>query len=393
MHQFVVRFVMAAACVGVLADAHPAAFRARGTTDYVITQLGSLGGTSSRGDSINDLGWIAGFSNLAGDASRHATLWVNRTTIDLGTLGGPNSSVVWPVKNTLGVVAGITQTAVPDPLHENWSCSAFLPLATATGYQCIGFVWFGGVMRPLPTLGGTHGFATGVNDWGQIVGWAENAVHDVTCVAPQVLQFRAVEWQPITDRVVELPVYPGDTSSAATAINDRGQIVGISGICDQAVGRFTAAHAVMWDRGQVAKIGDLGGATWNTPMAINERGDVAGFASLPGDDPNNPNLRAFFWTKRGGIVNLQTLAGDATSQASGINAFDQIVGTSCPAAGRCNAFVWDGGQLIDLNHHIAGSYPYHLETAQDINDEGRITGRSVNLQTGERFAIVATPVR
>ncbi len=394
MHQFVVRLVMAAACVGVLADAHPAAFRARGTTDYIITQLGSLGGTSSRGDSINDLGWIAGFSNVAGDTSRHAALWIgdSRTPIDLGTLGGPNSSVVWPIKDHLGIIAGISQTAMTDPFHENWSCSAFLPAATATGFQCVGFVWFDGVMRQLPTLGGTHGFATGVNDVGQIVGWAENAVHDPTCVAPQVLQFRAVEWQPITDRIVELPLIPGDTASAATAINDRGQIVGISGICDQAVGRFTAAHAVLWDRGRVTDIGNLGGVTWNTPMAINERGDVAGFASQAGDDPNNPNLLAFFWTKRGGIVNLHTLNGHATSQASGINAGDQVVGTSCPAAGRCSAFIWEGGQMLDLNDHIAGSYPYHLETAQDINNEGQITGRSVNLQTGERFAIVATPL-
>jgi probable HAF family extracellular repeat protein len=300
VHQFVVRLVMAAACVGVLADAHPAAFRARGTTDYIITQLGSLGGTSSRGDSINDLGWIAGFSNVAGDASRHAALWINHSPapIDLGTLGGPNSSVVWPVKDHRGIIVGISQTAMPDPFHESWSCSAFLPAATATGFQCVGFVWFAGVMRQLPTLGGTHGFATGVNDEGQVVGWAENTVHDPTCVAPQVLQFRAVEWQPITDRIVELPLIPGDTSSAATAINDRGQIVGISGICDQAVGRFTAAHAVLWDRGDVTDIGNLGGVTWNTPMAINERGDVAGFGSQAGDDPNNPNLLAFFWTKR-----------------------------------------------------------------------------------------------
>ena len=63
-----------------------------------------------------------------------------------------------------------------------------------TGYQCLGFVWEDGVMRPLPTLGGTNGFATGANNKGQIVGWAENTVHDPTCVAPQVLQFRAVVW-------------------------------------------------------------------------------------------------------------------------------------------------------------------------------------------------------
>lgn len=390
MQKLVVRFVMAAASIGVLAEIHPAAFTSSGTHAYVITTLASLGGTSSRGDSINNLGWVAGFSNVSGNATRHATLWAFGAQIDLHTLGGPNSSVVWPVKNTTGILAGISQTAMPDPLNENWSCSAFLPAATATGFQCVGFVWDHGVMQALPTLGGTHGFATGVNDLGQIVGWAENTVHDPTCVAPQQLQFRAVVWDPVTREPVELPLIAGDTSSAATAINNRGQVVGISGICDQAVGRFTAAHAVVWDGGSVTDIGNIGGDTWNTPMAINERGDIAGFGSLAGDDPNNPTLTAFRWTQRGGIENLHTLNGHLTSQATGINARGQIVGLSCPAAGRCHAFLWEDGVMIDLNDH-KGGYPYLLETAQDINDEGQITGRAVNIATGERFAIVATP--
>ena len=36
-------------------------------------------------------------------------------------------------------------------------------------------------MTRLPTLGGTHGFATGTNNLGQTVGWAENTVLDPTC--------------------------------------------------------------------------------------------------------------------------------------------------------------------------------------------------------------------
>ena len=36
------------------------------------------------------------------------------------------------------------------------------------------------------------------------------------------------------------PLVADDTSGAATAINDDGLVVGISGTCDQAVGRHTA---------------------------------------------------------------------------------------------------------------------------------------------------------
>ena len=142
---------------------------------YNVSFLPSNGGTISRGDSINDLGWVAGYSNLAGNTTRHATLWRDGLKFDLGTLGGLNSSVVWPVKNSVGRLAGISQTATPDPNGENWSCSAFFPPATATGFVCLGFTWEGGSMTPLPTLGGPNGFATGSNDRGQTVGWAENS--------------------------------------------------------------------------------------------------------------------------------------------------------------------------------------------------------------------------
>ncbi|HEY7214297.1 MAG TPA: hypothetical protein VIC28_06685, partial [Thermoanaerobaculia bacterium] len=227
---------------------------------------------------------------------------------------------------------------------------------------------------------------------GQVVGWAENTVHDSTCVPPQVLQFRAVFWGPRKSQIQELPPLPGDTSGAATAINDRGQIVGISGTCDQAVGRFTAAHAVLWENGRVRDIGNLGGATWNTPMAINQSGDVVGFASQPGDDPDNPQLRAFLWTRRGGIQNLGTLPGDVYSEAHGINERRQVVGTSCDAAGNCRAFVWEDGVMKDLNALVAPGYTGVLTTAQDIDDRGEITGRAFVASSGERPAFLAMPV-
>jgi probable HAF family extracellular repeat protein len=362
-------------------------------SEYRVTNLSSLGGAVARGNSINNRGWVAGYSNLAVNQSRHATLWLHGAIFDLGTLGGPNSSVVWPVKSNGGLIAGIAQTATPDPLGENWSCAAFFPAATAAGYTCLGFVWEKGVMRALPTLGGNNGFASGANNRGQVVGWAENAVHDPTCAPPQVLQFRAVLWRLERDQIQELPPLPGDTSGAATAINDRGQVVGISGTCDQAVGRFTAAHAVLWENGKVTDIGNLGGRTWNTPTAINQRGDVVGFASQPGDDPDNPQLRAFLWTRRDGIQDLGTLPGDVYSEAHGINERRQVVGISCAADGSCRAFLWQNGVMRDLNTLVTPGYAGILTTAQDINDRGVITGRAFDLETGELPAFVATPIR
>ena len=163
---------------------------------YEEITLPSLGGTLSSGNGINDLEWVTGFSTLAGNQVVRATLWIDGQAVDLGTLGGASSSVVWPIKNTVGLISGISETTTVDQLGEQWSCSAFIP---NTGHTCLGAVWEFGTIRALPTLGGNNGFATGSNDARQVVGWAENTVHDPSCTSPQVLQFRATLWGPGRD--------------------------------------------------------------------------------------------------------------------------------------------------------------------------------------------------
>ncbi len=360
---------------------------------YQLTVLRGLGGTSSLGASINNRGWVAGRSNESGNQTRHATLWRGGVLTDLETLGGPNSAVLWPVKNVLGVVSGITQTDEPDPRRETWSCGFFFPAATRVGYRCVGFRWQNGVMTALPTLpGGFHGFATGTNNLLRTVGWTENGVVDTSCVAPQVYQFRAVIWGP--DSQIErelLPAHVDDTSTAATAINDRGQVVGISGICDQAVGRFSAIRMVLWEKNETTVIPAFGGVAWNTPMAINERGDVVGFANASEADGGNTNFRAFHWRKGQSTRPLPALPGHVTSQATGVNERRQIVGQSCSPEGDCRAVIWERCGVEDLNELI-GDDSVLLTTANDIDDHGRITGQGRDVATGEFVAFVATPL-
>jgi probable HAF family extracellular repeat protein len=359
-------------------------------SQYTITDLPSLGGTNSRANSINNRHWLAGYSNLPGNQSRHGALWRDGALTDLGTLGGPNSAVTFSVKANSGIVAGISQTSTPDPLGEAWSSAAFYPGATGTGFINLGFVWDNGAMRALPTLGGNNGFATGANSHGQIVGWAENSVHDSTCVPPQQLQFRPVVYGPKANQISQLPLPAGDTSGAATGINEQGQAVGISGICDQAVGRFTAKHALLWDKnGKIIDLGNLGAPFWNTPTNISQRGDVVGFAGAP-NDPDGNFLQAFIWTAEGGIQPLGFLPGDVHSEAYGINERRQVVGLSCDADGNCRAFIWENGVMRDLNDFKQPGYTARLEQARDINDAGDISGRSLDF-AGVRRAFLATP--
>ena len=391
--------LIAVCCGATLTPLHaqgPGAAKAR--TQYQVSDLPGLGGTSNGGNSINDQTWVSGYARLP-NRNRHAALWRNSSLTDLFTLGGPNSSVTWNVKNTSGIIVGISQTADAEPLGVAWSSAAFYSTPNNVGYINLGFVWQNNQMRGLPPFpGGNNGFATGANNLGQVVGWAENGVHDPNCCCTQVLQFRPAVWTlgPL-DQTQDLPLIPGDSSGAATAINDNGQIVGISGIYDQAVGRHTARHAVLWENGTVTDIFPNPPAPWwNTPTAINQRGDVVGFAGDPAFVEGDI-LHAFMWTREDGIRQLKPLPHrtppHVDSEAYGINEARQVVGVSCDADGvDCSAVVWNNGTVpTDLNE-LKGSYSATLASAKDINNAGQITGRAVDPITGVLTAYLAVPV-
>jgi probable HAF family extracellular repeat protein len=391
---------LAAVCCGaILAPALaqvPVQTKAR--TQYQVSNLPDFGGTSSGGNSINDQSWAAGYSRFP-DRNRHATLWRNSLLTDLFTLGGPNSSVTWNVKNTQGIIVGISQTADPEPLGEAWSSAFFYSTPNNVGYINLGFVWQNNQMRGLlPFPGGNNSFATGANNLGQAVGWAENGIHDPNCCCTQVLQFLPAVWDIGSgDQIHDLPLIPGDSSGAATAINDNGQIVGISGICDQAVGRHTAKHAVLWENGTVTDIyPDAPAPWWNTSTAINQRGDVVGFAGDPAF-VGGEVLHAFMWTREDGIRQLKPLPNrtpqHVDSEAYGINEARQVVGVSCDADQLdCRAVIWDHRNTpTDLND-FKGSYSGVLVLAKDINNKGEITGRAFDPTTGALKAYLAVPI-
>jgi probable HAF family extracellular repeat protein len=373
------------------------------TERYQVTDLPSLGGTVSRANSINDAGLILGYSRLPDGQSEHATAWLFGRIFDLGTLGGPNSDVAWPVKSSGARIVGISQTADREVLGENWSCAAFFAPATATGHVCRGFVSEFGRLHALPTLGGENSYAAGDNRHGQIAGWAETAVHDPTCEGPgpgksgQVLQFLPVIYGPSPEHIEPLPLIDGDSSGAATAINDRDQAVGISGDCDQAVGRRTARHAVLWEHGKVIDIGHgrLAAPWWNTPAAINDRGVVVGFLGDP-RDVSGDITHAFIWSRQAGLRRLipgDYSANDAdNSTATSINDRGQVVGYYVAADGNLHGFVWDPQEgLQDLNDLKQPGYTNIIQLATDINERGQIAGRAVDPVTGNRTAILISP--
>src|SRR5829696_5076159 len=100
------------------------------------------------------------------------------------------------------------------------------------------------------------------------------------------------------------------SASSATAINDRREVVGISGICDRAFGRLSAKRMVLWKKGRPIEIRNLGGVAWNTPMAINRRGHVVGFANRSSTDGAAFRPRAFLSKHPRKIEDLGALDDD-----------------------------------------------------------------------------------
>lgn len=358
---------------------------------YSVTKLGALGGTSSYASGINNRGWVVGDANLSGDTTEHASLWRNGVATDLGTLGGLNSGIGYPARtDERGLITGNAQTSTVDPLGENWG---LLFTCSPTGGSCqgyqnlvLGFLWQSGAMTALPTLGGNNAVALGgVNNRGQMVGYAENNIQDPSCASPQVLDWEAVIWGPKLGEIHELAPFPGDSVGAAAGINDKGQVVGGSGVCG--FPSFAdSVHAVLWQNGSVIDLGSFGGVTNNGGLAINNRSQVVGLSDLPGDT----TAHAFFW-EDGSMTDLGTLPGDVFSVAEGINDAGQVVGQSCDQSGNCRAFLWQNGVMTDLNTLIPPSSSLSLLDGKDINSQGEIVGSVFDQSNGETLGFLAVP--
>jgi probable HAF family extracellular repeat protein len=336
---------------------------------YTVIDLGTLGGTFSFGGGVNEEGWVNGESTLEGDQIQHAFLWRNEAMVDLRTLGGPNSASGYTL-NDAGVVAGASETSTLNPLGYQF-CD-FDGFTDFPPHDCLPFAWKNGAMTQLPLLQdqygatGNNGVAQQPNDRGEIVGVSENTSLDPTCSSP-ILQQRAVLWR--NGAIHELPLLSGDLNGVPTGVNDYGQIVGFAGT-GQCANEFF--HAMFWQNGEPEDLGSLGGINNNQAQFINNRGQVVGLSDLAGDLTGH----AFLW-QNGVMIDLGTVAGDFSSAGFAINEKDQVVGQSCDVSFNCRAFLWQNGAMTDLNDLTAASSPLYLAVAFGLNSAGEITGLGI----------------
>src|SRR5579863_6781645 len=354
---------------------------------YTVTDLGTLsGGNFSQPFFINRYGLVSGSSNLA-DGNQHATLWLEKLKVDIGApgLGGPNSIAFGD--NDKFQSAGEAETSTPDPNGEDFC-------GFGTHLTCLPFLWQDGEMIQLPTLGGNNGAANAISNRGEVAGFAENSTPDPGCPAPQVLHFEPAVWE--KGAIRKLPTVGGDPDGVAYEINDNGEVAGASGTCTtfnpNFLNNLLAVHALLWENGKATDLGNLGGQTGqaggNAAYSVNNRGEVVGSSDLPGDT----TFHAFLWTRKTGMQDLGTLAGDVASNSISINDAGSVVGLSLDASFNPRAFLWEKGLMTDLNALIAGDAPLYLMTGCSINSRGEITGLGMT-SAGQIHTYLATPIR
>ena len=356
---------------------------------YKITDMGVNNSTDnfSMVMGLNNEGWaenMDGVVNLpitstsTSIASGRAVINVYGLNIDLGTLGGKNSWTNYGGINDRGEAVGLAETSVPDPDGEDMC-------AFGTKITCRPFLWRDGHMMALPTLGGNNGQASAINNRGQIVGISETTVQDSGCPPSKPgKMISPALWE--KGEVRALPTVAGDPDGFVQGINDQGQAVGSSGTCTN-----IATHAVLWENDTAFQLPDLG-HNGNDAYAINDHGQAVGYVSTT----DGSTIVASLWRR--------TRRSHKPRHSAG---------RWCRLCHRHQQPGPGGGKHLQLRGlvpwlHLAGQCddrPEHAHSreiptsssiaASNINERGQISGMATVMSgpdEGKIHAILLTPV-
>ncbi len=247
---------------------------------------------------INDMGVVAGSANFWG---RTGFVWK------------PGGNVQFlPVYSGETIVNGINEAGEV--------VGSITPFNSAQAE--LAFTWSAdGGLRLLPsTSGGRFARAFDINDVGQVVGLDSRVSNSGVVGAAPVLWKLSTgarsELTGLLDNACTEQVengIQGDCAAVAVSINNSGEIAGTIG-----------GRAFRWDPQAGLTMLQLPDDRKSTAAAINAFGDIAGTAMTR----TGKNRTAFVWKRSGEVINLGSLPGKTSTDATGINDAGQVVGFS-----------------------------------------------------------------
>src|SRR5215472_1319835 len=268
-------------------------------------------------------------------------------------------------------VAGAAQTyTVTDlgPTSNNSSGARGINAAgKVTGYANTSstkssvFIYAGGAMKNLGTLGGTTGIGLAINASGQVAGYStlsDGTYRGFIASGGKLTSVGTL----------------ASTYSDAEGINDVGQVTGASSTASGQV------HPYLYSNGKLTDLGTLGGQAsweWNSGEAVNNSGEVVGWSY-----DSQGNFLGFLWTN-GQMQSLGTLGGD-WSQAFAINDLGQITGQAYIDGNiGADAFLYDGGVMQDLGTITSSSGGNgQYSDGLGVNSHGVVVGESTYQKNG-----------
>lgn len=253
-------------------------------------------------------------------------------------------------------------------------------------------------LTDLGTLGGADSRALGINNAGDVVGWAYTGEDEIThaykysygqgsiqdihssgyrseargistngsivgMVVDSTRDLRATLWH---NNLLTHITEPG-VQGVANAINDGGVITGEVHFG----GQESPAHAFIYSNGTMHDIGTLGGPM-SSGLAINSAGNIVG-SSLTGSV--SWQQHAFYYSAVDDTMHdLGTLGGEH-SQANGINGAGHIVGWAWCADGHSEAFVYSLSEktMRGLGSTVGGMNAFS-SGANGVNENGEVVG-------------------
>jgi probable HAF family extracellular repeat protein len=329
---------------------------------YTVTNLGGLGtqyGTTVA-YGLNDAGVAVGYS-IPDTGFFQGFRWVTGTISNLGHLANPAN----PFTSNFSIAEAVNLAGQA----VGWSTFTVNGLDYQHAVQ-----WDGALVRdlgaPAPFLSSA---ATAINRAGAVVG-------TLTKAAGGASGDRGFLWQAGSMTTIGTL---GGRNSAAFGINDTGQVVGNATTGDGAV------HAFVWRDGAITDLGALANGTFSVAVAVNQPGDIVGVSTLV---PATFSSRHAFRYHAGQMVDLGVPPPTARqtfveSFADDINDDGVIVGS---AGGR--AFLYRDGAWTDLNTLIPANSGWVLTTAVAINNAGQIVGTGT-VNGGTRYqGFLLTPL-